>query len=223
MTIVSELSRSFKVQWHSKRKRKRGDKDKHVWCFEIRRCQDYGIGMFAVQNISCGSVIIEAEDPIISTHRLPPSAASSKLSADKLFCHFCDTPLSNLKNHILRTVINSSGLPYLDQSCGPQFTRKNQLVECNDCQQVTWCSNECAAIGKLRHQFLCRRRHEKGKLTPKISPPRDVAHICPLESFYDTVDNPTIFQLAVDAMATILASVWKESYRHQFNSQQQQH
>ena len=171
------------------------------WCFEVRKCA-CGIGMYATRDIECGSIIIDREDPIVSTHRNTTSTAQAGdyYSNGKRFCHFCVTPLGNLQDHVnFLTRGSDDGLSkYLDDNAGLQFTTKEPSLECNDCQQVAWCSQQCAEAGQPRHRLLCRRKNGKKK--------QNIEQQTPLQAFYNSVENPAIFQLAVDGIAAILVA-----------------
>ena len=191
-------------------KRKRTQQSKPI-IFEVRKC-NHGIGMFATQNIECGSVIIDDEDPIVSTHRAPPTRASGKdgySTSGKCFCHFCVAPLGSLKDHVVvkKGPDDNLTLPYLDNDTGPQFTDK-PILKCSDCHQVAWCSQQCAELGQARHHFLCRGTTKAPASDSSTNAENPVQ--CPLEAFYDTMENPSIFQLAVDGMSAILASALGE-------------
>ena len=184
-------------------------------CFEVRKCT-CGIGMYATRNIECGSIIIDREDPIVSTHRNTTSC--DYYSNGKRFCHHCVTPLGSLRDHLnFLTTGNDDGLllnHLLGDNDGLQFTAKEPLLECNDCQQVAWCSQQCADAGQTRHRLLCRREFDTKK--------QSRAQKTPLQAFYNSVDNPSIFQLAVDGISAILTAAEVEFGKKNINTKDHQ-
>jgi len=152
-------------------------------CFTVKPC-DHGVGMFSSCKIPCGSLIVAHEAPIVVFAR----------QHTPLLCQFCSGPIGDLRDHL--GAPKEMVLPYIGNTPGPQFTSSRSTIVCTHCHDVTWCSRECFNLGKPRHAFVCQ------KATAKSQP------LDELEKLYETVDDPAIWGLAIDAVSLILASSW---------------
>lgn len=106
-TIHQPLSRTYKYQPYlpinEHRKRKRSTSRVS---FEVRPTKN-GVGMFAINNISCGELIIDNEDPIVQCCSTLPHDKPNNV------CHTCATPIGTLRGSHLHAP-NDLIFPYLE-------------------------------------------------------------------------------------------------------------
>jgi hypothetical protein len=209
--ILPELSRSYKAREHCRRDASTTEKKRKIpnscststststssntkACYQVRPCPAKGgIAMFATRDITCGELIIAHEDPIVS----------SSIS-NRHFCHSCVTPLDSLRDHLqapldlpLPCFLESSSEEpaAADHDAGLCFTKNHSILSCPKCQQVAWCSDSyCQEKGKRIHDLLC-----------------STTTATALTKFYESVENPLIFQLAAQGVALIIMATMVES------------
>ena len=187
--------------------------------FEVKECNNHGIGvgvgMFARKNIRCGTLIIAHEEPIVNNVSFSSTNAATNMTEEEnnaekdkilnsmtpLFCHECKTPLKTLQDHLLRAhpkdIMHLPWLQLLEGTSGPElvFTNPDSILHCQDCQQVAWCSPHCANINdsfQIHQQLQCNK-HSCCSVSAQQ-----------LHQFYQSVENPTIFQLAAQAIFRIV-------------------
>lgn len=172
--IASLLSRTIKLK--KNRKRKRGD---GTDLFEVRPTQDKnGVGIFAVDKIDCGDLIISHEDPIVACSAHP----------DPHICNSCAAPIGTLgKDHLKANDIDVS-LPFIfDGTDSDDLVFTTSHMKCRECEDAVYCSKECFQKRQEQHSIFCKAS-------------------APLKDFFEKEEgNATILRLATKVIAVAMS------------------
>ncbi len=171
---VPLLSRTIKLK--KNRKRKRGD---GTDLFEVRPIQDKnGVGIFAINNIACGDLIISHEEPIVACSAHPHPC----------ICSSCATPIGTLGKYHLKADDFDGSLPFIfDGTDSDDLVFTTSHMKCRECEDVVWCSSECFQKCQEQHCILCQTS-------------------APLNDFFEKEEgNVTILRLATRAVAVALS------------------
>ena len=218
--LLPELSRSYKSRRYNENWKGPKRKRPSQVCFEIKSSPEKrGIGMFASQEIACGSLIIAHEDPIIAVATgMHHQTTRQHCQHSNAFCFHCHAPLGSLREDHLQATGISLELPCLVESSkskqsGPIFTNLKEggigsLSMKRLCIRCRCCSETCASRGRICHSFLC--------------PYNKRSTIQALEKFYLQLEEQgtipsTIFRLAASSVLVIFSTVLT------FNDSQMKH
>ena len=137
------LSRTFKLKKNRKRKREDGTD-----LFEVRPTQDKnGVGIFAIDKIACGDLIISHEEPIVACSAHP----------NPLICSSCATPIGTLGKDHLKTNDFDVSLPFIfDGTDSDDLVFTSSHKKCRDCKDAAWCSRGCFQKRQDQHFILCK-------------------------------------------------------------------